>query len=265
MTTDSYPLRLYVLAQQGSVLVLEPSSSGTPEVVRPAPPIFRTAYLNLPITDEMLAAVFAEIVRPTAHLLLFGPSPEGPPFRSAVVFTYAGTEKISYRDGSHSVHGKDAVLYPASTQASAHTWTSDATFHHEGYFLAGAPDASNLWHVERMEIDVANRCVFTLAPVELAAGLPHAKFDSVTDPVLKQEAENHWREVQEALLRHSYYHRTTVQRIVGHRWGRGRGCLSCNESGPLEILPRKGTHNGGKVVGVLPRRNQTRSRRNEPR
>lgn len=206
MTTDSYPLRLYIRRRQTSVLVLTPASDGYPEVVTPTPPLFRAAYLNPPITNETVTNAYSQLSNPRVQLLmLFGPSPDGPPFRSGVVFTYYATGKITYRDGSTTGHGKEADEYLASTQASSDVWTSDARYKTEGYFLTGAPDQSNLWHVERMEIDVANRCVFTLAPVELAAGLPRVTFESITDPVLRQEAENHWSDVQAPLVRHRYY------------------------------------------------------------
>ena len=74
-----------------------------------------------------------------------------------------------------------------------------------GYFLTGGPQAPDLWRVAGLESDVASRWVFTFVPVKLANGLPGVEFATVTDVVLRAEAEQHWSEFQNHLAGH-YHH-----------------------------------------------------------
>jgi hypothetical protein len=64
--------------------------------------------------------------------------------------------------------------------------------------LIGSAQKANLWRVTRVEVDSANRYIFTIVPVRLTNGLPTPKFTSITDAMIRQEPERHWSELQDA-------------------------------------------------------------------
>jgi hypothetical protein len=56
-----------------------------------------------------------------------------------------------------------------------------------------------------VEVDYAQRYNFTLVPVRLAHGLPTPDFTKITDQAIRQEIQQHWSELQDAIVRHRYY------------------------------------------------------------
>jgi hypothetical protein len=51
--------------------------------------------------------------------------------------------------------------------------------------------------------DPADRCVFILSPVKLPHGLPTPDFSKMADPTLRAEAQQHWRNLEQAVIAHN--------------------------------------------------------------
>jgi hypothetical protein len=82
---------------------------------------------------------------------------------------------------------------------------SDLTHGKRGFFLTGLPNASDLWEIISCEPDPADRCVFLLSPVRLPHGLPAPDFTKTTDPSLRTEAQQHWKNLEQAVIAHNPY------------------------------------------------------------
>jgi hypothetical protein len=208
-------MTLYVARRKASVLVLAPASDGIPELLRPQPLLVRVAYLTGDISQEdLLVRESGRLGHDSCHLMLMQESLDGPPNRMASIFTYTRTTPISWRDGAQSHHGLQASEYRASTLNDGYTWGNEARSGRPAYFLTGSPQSTNLWRVARVDIDVAQRYVFTLAPVRLPQGLPSVDFSPIEDAKFRSEANQHWNEFQDCLLRHRYYGVVTAAKNV---------------------------------------------------
>lgn len=122
--------------------------------------------------------------------------PDGPPYRSGIIFRRNQTVNVNWTDGRH---GKPAIAseeYVAAVTLSMYPWASDLMRGAPGYFLSGPSEASTLWKIARVEFDVGGRPIFTLSPVRLASGLPDVDFSSVANDILREKLEADWAEVQ---------------------------------------------------------------------
>lgn len=215
MVSADNALELFVAKRRASLLTLAPAPDGIPELIEPAPVLVRAVYIpHDSVTEDRLVAQSQELENFHAYLMLVLASPDGPPYRTATIFTYLGDVDISWRAGSMSRHGLRAEKYLASTTGSGHAWGNDTREGGPAYFLTGSPNSANLWRITRVDVDVACRYVFTLTPVRLAQGLPSADFAKIKDDALRREAEQHWTELQDCLLRHRYYGLVTAAKNV---------------------------------------------------
>lgn len=197
---------LYLAWHGNSRLVLAPDCQNVPTVV-PSPNLLRTAYLssNAVADQNQIRTKSLRLNSERPLLTMFRQSPDGPPFRSGVVFSFNRKQSVSWRGDSLTGHGLDADVYIASTSMGSDGWKEDAIDGRAGYFLTGTPTSSCLWHIRRMEADASYRYVFTLAPIELAQGLPEVDFTSIVDSSLRSEAEQHWTDFKSHLLHHEHY------------------------------------------------------------
>ena len=99
----------------------------------------------------------------------------------------------------------NAITYLATTSQAPYTWIEDLKQGKRGYFLTGLPTASDLWEIISCEPDPADRCVFLLSPVRLPHGLPTPDLSKIADPTLRAEAQQHWTNLEQALIAHNPY------------------------------------------------------------
>jgi hypothetical protein len=106
-------------------------------------------------------------------------------------------------------------------------WKGDILQGRLGYFLIGSTAAANLWRVTRVEVDYAKRYNFTLFPVKYAHGLPSPDFTIIGDLAIRQEIEQHWSELQDALVRNRYYGLVTAAKkcITSENWPKSASCF----------------------------------------
>ena len=210
-------LRLYVAQHAGSFLVLAPDVQNVPTVVAHSPHLLKAVHLSPHevTNDVMLRNASARLNSPGTPLILCRSSFDGPPLRTGIVFSSFGEEVVPWRAESMIDHGLKVQTYLASLSNGSSSWSTSARMGGPvGYFLTGGSRSFDLWRVVRHDIDLADRWVFTLAPVMLATGLPQVQFAGVSDAGFRAEAEQHWSEFQSHLVGHQYYALVTSAKNV---------------------------------------------------
>lgn len=194
-------MRLWVCERRTLTLILVPGEGGMPEPLIEVIPIFRASYVSPDSAEQELESALDMTGPGHSCLLVRTGLSEAPPSVSALIFGKEQKESIGAKIDGNAKH-VEATLYLAATQSgSALVWHSDLIQGKLGYFVTGAANHRNVWRVRRAEADFANRLVFTLQPLNLPNGLPTVDFSAMTDPVLRTEAEQHWREFTEVYLR----------------------------------------------------------------
>jgi len=190
--------KFYVAERQGAPLLLVDSVGGIPEVATASHPLLRVSYLSpeSAASEQGIARAKTELQGQYPLLLLTMPCPDGPPYRSGIIFRRNQTVNINWTDGRHGRPAIAAEEYLAAVTLSMYSWGSDLMRAAPGYFLSGHSEASTLWKIARVEFDVAGRQIFTLSPVRLASGLPEVDFSSIANGILRQKLEADWSEVQ---------------------------------------------------------------------
>jgi len=191
-------MKFYVGARHGAPMILVHGIGGIPEVAAASHPLLRVSYLSpeSATSEQGIAQAKTELQGQYPLLLLTMPCPDGPPYRTGVIFRRNQAVNINWTDGRHGKPAIAAEEYLAAVTLSMYSWGSDLMRGAPGYFLSGPSEASTLWKIARVEFDVAGRQIFTLSPVRLASGLPDVDFSSIANDVLRQKLEVDWLEVQ---------------------------------------------------------------------
>jgi hypothetical protein len=183
---------LYLLDRAPSsspVAVLVPDSTGIPSIVEPEPLLVRVSYL--PSDFDATQIDMARNRLCSAECELFAPliCPEGPPYRSGVVFHHITFQSgVTWHDHNMTArHGAMTRRYGVTTPVSPVSWIQDERHGRLGYFLSGDSMESTLWRIFRSEVDALERKILTLAPIQLAPALPRADFSRVSDQALQRE------------------------------------------------------------------------------
>ncbi len=224
---------LYIIGLGRSSAILEPDSDGIPTLVEPQPLIFRAAYIGPDTFDSQLSIAQGQLLSPTCDLFRPLQSPDGPHYRSGVIFVNRGLQSgVSWRDGSCISHGSQMQKYAAATTYVDYGWVQDMRRGRPGYFLTGQSTETALWRVFRLEPDAVGRQILTIAPIQVSPRCPRADFSSVTDPVLKAELAVQYEEFCERVAASAYRDVLTKARNIteglvsaklsaqGHRNGR---------------------------------------------
>ena len=162
----------------------------------PAPRFFKAAYASrFEVQANQLQRPHNDLRREYPLLLLDVPHVAGAPFRAVRVFSSDTTQPAP----------QNSIAYMATTSRAPYHWIGDLTNGQPGYFMTGLPNATELWEIVRCEPDPADRCTFLLSPLRLPHGLPRPDFAKITEPILRGEAEQHWNELENALITHSSY------------------------------------------------------------
>jgi hypothetical protein len=206
MSEISNTKRLWVVNRHSTFLILAQGPTGTPEPVEPAPILYTCVYVPP-------AEGTGDIGRHRVSLEGFGvalmarfPNPDGPPAQTAIVFPYFADETVSYVSKGRSFQQKPARAYVAAgPHEGGYGWISDIAYGRLGYFLVGDAKLTNLWRTTRVEVDYAQRYNFTLTPTVLAHGLPSPDFSRINDGTIRQEIQQHWSELENALVHYRSY------------------------------------------------------------
>ena len=186
---------IYILERGQLSAVLAPDSDNVPTLCTPEPFITRFEYLPLGFEETQLIAARGRLNDPRCSLIAALPCPDGPPYRSGLIFTFQQQlNGISWRDDSRSYHGGSARRFAATTPQGSWVWMEDARSGRAGYFLTGQSAESALWRTFRLEADALNRNIVTLAPVRWNSQCQAADFSTITEHVLRSELTQQYQE-----------------------------------------------------------------------
>jgi hypothetical protein len=198
--------RLWVVNRHSTFLVLAQGLTGTPNAVEPAPILYKASYLQRAEATDHLDQCKVVLDSSAVTLMARLPSPDGPPAQTALIFIYLNDQTISYVSNGRSFPSIAARAYAAAGPRQAgYGWSSDIAYGKYGHFLIGDSKSANLWRVTRVEVDYADRYNFTLTPIMLAHGLPSPDFSTIADSAIRQEIQQHWSELEDALVRQRSY------------------------------------------------------------
>jgi hypothetical protein len=188
----------YLAEDQASFHVWLPGLDGRPQPVIPAPPLTKAAYASgYEVRSGQLQSAQNFLNGPYPLLMHDVPHSFGAPFRAVRIFS---RYVPPIPEGS-----ANRITYLATTSRVPYRWTEDLGRAEPGYFLTGLPNASELWEISSCERDPADRCVFVLSPVRLPHGLPTPDFTEIADPILRTEAQQHWTNLEQAVVAHNPY------------------------------------------------------------
>lgn len=234
----SYASAVYFARLGQNTILLAPDSENVPTVVSEGPPFLRCEYILEEAAAELaLDQASRRLSEYPSALLMMLPSPDGPPLRDAIIFARAQTVKVSWRDGSCIGHGLTADLYLASTAKNNHAWGNDQRLNKPAYFLTGGQGATSLWRILRSDLDLFNRYLFNLLPIQLPAGLPTADFSKIEDLGMRTKAQQHWKDLQENLIRNRHYPVITAAKLLAETLSayylEKAGCRSVRDLKPM--------------------------------
>src|SRR3989338_1888109 len=173
--------------------------------------VLRCTYLG---PDQLNDAASTQAIQrlnesPTQAVLRLIPSPDGSPFRTAIVFVLEGgitqVKRVQDLRLSHirvGVDNTDAVPYGSQTLGKLSSLQTDYERGTPGFIVTGTPNSIELWRVTRLELDGIRRYIVTMSPVRPSFGTVTPKLQSVAQP-LQGVLLQHFEELQHALSRNS--------------------------------------------------------------
>jgi hypothetical protein len=196
-TIEDVP-EFYLVHGRASYQVWIPGAGGQLYQLLPAPRLLKAGYAS-PESVRGGQFQYAESTLRGQYPILLLPVPHsaGSPLRAVRVFNRGGIPGVQ--------PPSDAIAYLATTSQAPYSWIEDLKQGKRGYFLTGLPNATELWEIISSEPDPADRCIFVLAPVKLPHGLPTPDFSRIADGALRAEAQQHWKNLEQALVAHNPY------------------------------------------------------------
>jgi hypothetical protein len=205
---------LYILHRNRVPLVLTPDSTGIPTVLHPSPVIHRVVYISADTLATGISAAKGELNSDKCSLFAPISCPDGPPYRSALLFVFQKSIGMPWCDGSQTFPASSMFQYETVTTRAPWQWISEARQGRFGYFLTGTVGTDSLWRLFRLETDAFHRAIFTLVPVRLSSGCPHADFSSVSTPLLAEELAAQYGDLRRSVVEHSYRDVVTKARSI---------------------------------------------------
>lgn len=188
---------LYLLLNCGTPsAVLMPGPDRVPIVPDPPPLILASQYLPAGFTESQLLAAQAATVNEKCDLFIVIGCPEGPPYRTGIIFTFQEVlVNATWFDGKVARHGATLHRFAATTPVARWVWTEDVRAGKSGYLLTGHSRESALWQIFRVEVDALKRSVLTVAPIHFTVQCPRADFTSVVDLALQAEVSQQYEDL----------------------------------------------------------------------
>ncbi|MCZ2155864.1 MAG: hypothetical protein LC114_18505 [Bryobacterales bacterium] len=207
--------KFWIGKRKTSHLILAPTINGIPIVASPTYPLLRVTYLSrdTAATEQGMRIATTMLDGGYPTLLLSLSCPEGPPYRTCVLFVRHQTVQVIWSDGSRGHSPIEAEEYLAA-MSNQYSWSSDVLCGRPGYLATGQGDTLSLWHIARVETDVVGRQIFTLSPARLANGLPTVDFTPIKHELLRQKIETDWAELQRCLASNLYSSLVTAAKNV---------------------------------------------------
>ena len=188
----------YLVKGRASFQVWIPGVGGQAYQISPTPRLLKAAYASPEsVRYGQLETAKSNLRGEYPVLLLPVPHSFGAPLRAVRLFSRGDIPGIQATS--------NAITYLATTSQAMYSWIEDLKQGKRGFFLTGLPNAPDLWEIISCEPDAADRCIFVLSPVRLPHGLPTPDFSKITDATLRAEAQQHWTNLEQALIAHNPY------------------------------------------------------------
>lgn len=201
-----------LLIHQSRHLVLTPNPQGHPLPVTMSTSLRKGYYISpSEDLDAEIKRAASFLPNKNTPLLAFISTDPGGGIVEGRIFIHAGEKRISIAD---NLHDQMVTEYVAVLQASQYSWVGDWEQGKAGYFLTGNTSASNLWKIVRMETDAFGAPIFTLRAVRLLGDFPALSLNGIVAPLIRDEIAAHYRELQSAVINHSYRAAVTHARDI---------------------------------------------------
>jgi hypothetical protein len=191
--------QIWIVTQTAMKPTLVRNVAGALEPIEPASILRPCAYVGA-ATDAEVSNGRIALGNQNTSLMAMQPSPEGQPLMEGFLFTRKRQDTISYEWRSRSFHGHWAIQYDSVGPANPHTSEADWRSGSQCSFIIGSTESSNIWCIHRLDTDHLDRRVFILRPIKLPSGLPKPNFLIIEDPLLRQQAEQHWGDLEHAVM-----------------------------------------------------------------
>ncbi len=209
------PTEFFLIDDRNATAVLTRGPDGTPSPTIPEPFLLKAHHISGPIGLESSLDTARQMLErfPPLRLFWFFPSPDGPPYRTGRLFQHQGSQRLNYLETSGRLH-------PAAT-LHRYVVSSEGGLEVGSYFATGTGGRTALWKIFRIERDVLDSLIFTLAPLEVASGFPHLDLSSVPESN-RQEILAQYEELKRCTLGQAY-----------------RGAITCAKNIAEAIIPIK--------------------------
>jgi hypothetical protein len=176
-----------------------------PIPLRPQPVLIPAFYLtsNEELEARLPAARLSLSALPQSTLLKLLRSPDGPPNRLARIFKHIKQDRLGVLQGGRLTPKIPVQIY-REVHKDNYAWDNDSTMSGAGLFITGDGDPTSIWKVSRVERDVFGAPLITVSPLITAGGFPELDLSTVNDPLIRQEVEGHYREVQKSFQTSAY-------------------------------------------------------------
>jgi hypothetical protein len=206
---------LYIVARERLAAILAPDADNVATLIDPQPLVLRALWVSEIGLEHRLPWARARLNQPDCPLFVFLPSPEGPPYRLGLYFTFSDLlNGIPWWDGKSARHGYSLKRFAVLTTGASSGLLDEARQGRLGYLVTGDAGDTALWRVSRLETDAFGRCVFTLSPIRIAADLPAADFSTLGRQALAAELTQQYNDLCRSAVQHAYRDVVTKARNI---------------------------------------------------
>jgi len=214
MSSLAWASELYIIGLGKSSAFLVPDSDGVPTLAEPQPHVLRAVYIGQDSLDAQLPNAQSQLLLPHCHLFRLLPSPDGPPYRSGMIFVFQSVVSGLWKDGSCISPGSQMQKYIAATPHGDPDWVQDARRGRPGYLVTGRSVEGALWRLFRLEADAFGHQILTIAPVRFSPRCPLADFSSVADAAAKAELAAQYEDFCQSVAGNAYRDAPTKARNI---------------------------------------------------
>jgi hypothetical protein len=119
--------------------------------------------------------------------------------RTGLLYTWEADCQINVVERPGPVHHNHvASAFTVVREGGGYTWEHDLAAGKPGIIVTGSAGYGSMFRLQRIESDAFGRAIVTIVPVKSVSAVPGLSFATVRDGALRQEAEEHYRELQAA-------------------------------------------------------------------
>jgi hypothetical protein len=179
---------------------------------------------------------------PTQAVLRLIPSPDGSPFRTAIIYVSEGNLQVKRVEDLRLSHIRigsniaDAVQYGAQHLGRLSALQTDYEKGTPGFIVTGTRNVAEFWRVKRLELDGIGRNIVTMYPTRPSFGIVTPELHSVPQP-LQGILHQHFEGLQQALSQSSPF--GVIDRAYNLTEGILEYCLQAVQKSPGNSLDER--------------------------